>query len=182
MNNYIFTSSLKFEENCNALPAYCRPSVAQIAEWNRLAAAEVRRSCASALPERQYYAWIGINPPPATLTMKELWEKALATMPYDNYEISVEQHTDGGLRPHLHCVAKVTANTRPKKEIVRLQKIYSLENHFIQYKIFHCPLLLAARQKYIRGEKVDKKVLHTEGDRVDRLVLKIPNFLSIGKL
>lgn len=178
MQNYIFQSSLKFEENCKALPAFCRPTDEQIKEWNRLANKQVRDeySCAS----KEYYAWIGVNPPADQYTMKELWD--LAKLPYENYIICVEQYTEGGIRPHLHALAKVSKNTRPNKEVRRLQKLFSLENaQSVEYKVFGANLL-SARMKYMRGEKAEGKSENVEKDREKRKEYKIPNFLSIGTI
>lgn len=180
MQNYIFTSSQQFEDNCLALPAHCRPTLNQIQEWNKLAAIQVRKEFASAAP-KEFYAWIGIDPAPERYTMKELWDLALANFPYDNYIICVEQNTEAGIRPHIHAVAKVTNNTRPKKEITRLQKIFSIENQCIHYKIFGSNLL-SQRMKYVRGEKTDEKADKVSQDILDRQIANIPNFLSVGML
>lgn len=180
MEQYIFHSSKAFEDNCLALPPAYRPNLEQIRHWNKLAAMNIRKEYASA-PPKEYYAWIGIVPPPGTYTMRELWDLAIKQMPYDNFIICVEQNTDAGLRPHLHAVAKITHNTRPKKEIARFQKIFSVENNSVHYKIFG-KALLEARVKYVKGEKTEEKKEKNLQDISDRRDSKIPNFLSVGIL
>lgn len=179
MNNYLFNESQKFAELCRNLPKNIRPTDAQITEWNKKANKQVLEQYASQSEPKSYYAWIGINPPLGQYTLAELW--GVASLPYTDYVITVEQNTDNGVRPHLHALAKVCKNTRPGKEIVRLQKQFSVEGQCIEYKI-HGNNLLLPHLKYLRGEKSLEKEDNVLKDIKDRLEFNIPNFLSIGNI
>lgn len=127
--------------------------------------------------EPDYHAWIGVNPPPGTVTMRELIDIPL---PYQNYEMVVEQHTAGGLRPHLHILAKVSKTTRPKTEINRLAKLYNLLPSSIDYKISINSVITNAHRAYIRGNKASEKAENTASDREAREKESIPHLLSKG--
>ena len=179
MNNYCFVESQKFAELCRALPLASRPTEAQILEWNRKANKEVLLKYALTGEPRSYYAWIGINPPSGQYTLKELW--GVASLPYTDYIITIEQNTEGGVRPHLHALAKVKATTRPNKEIVRLAKQFSVQNSCVEYKI-HGTNLLSPHLKYVRGEKTQEKENNVLKDIKDKELAGIPKFLSIGNI
>jgi len=179
MNNYIFNESQKFAELCRALPAASRPTDAQIQEWNKKANKQVLLQYALTGEPRSYYAWIGINPPLGQYALKELW--GVATLPYTDYIITIEQNTEGGIRPHLHALAKVCKNTRPNKEIARLAKQFSISNECIEYKI-HGTNLLSPHLKYVQGEKTQEKENNVLKDIKDKEMANIPKFLSIGNI
>jgi len=127
-----------------------------------------------------YMAWIAINPPPDTISMEALYSFTKANLPYENYLMCVEQNTSQGLRPHIHALACVTATCRPKAEISRLSKMYKLKDNFIEFKVSRNKMLNISRQNYIRGEKVDSKLLLVEKDIKDRLLIQIPNYFLKG--
>ncbi len=104
MNNYLFNESQKFAELCRSLPKASRPTDAQISEWNKKANKQVLEQYAISCEPKPYYAWIGINPPLGQYTLAELW--GVAPLPYSDYVIAIEQNTEGGIRPHLHALAK----------------------------------------------------------------------------
>lgn len=81
------------------------------------------------------YAWIGINPPPGDYTLKELYEKLLKDNPYSPSSAVVEQHTEGGIRPHIHQLVRVSSNTRKNHIITKLSKIYGLNPQSVQVNI-----------------------------------------------
>lgn len=177
MNNYIFNESQKFAELCRALPAKSRPTEAQIEDWNQKANKEALALYSNSSEARSYYAWIGINPPVGQYTLRELW--AVHMLPYTDYVITIEQNTDGGIRPHLHALAKVCKNTRPNKEIERLSKLFQIASSSIEFKI-HGNNLLSPHLKYLRGEKTSEKLENVNKDIKDKEDANIPKFLSIG--
>lgn len=127
-------------------------------------------------------AWIGINPPIGSYSLATLYHKTLESLPYTNFTMCVEQNTKNGIRPHIHALAEVNSNCRPNKEILRLSKIYSISNECIEFKISNNNCVNTSRKKYIRGEKVEGKLLYVEKDIKDRELNNLPNFISKGNI
>ncbi len=105
-----------------------------------------------------------------------------SALPYKNYMYCVEQYTDNGIRPHLHILAKVDENTRPNKEIDRLATLFTTQKNFIEYKISTSKKLKISRQKYIRGEKTQDKLINVEKDIKEREIQQLQNYYLIGNI
>lgn len=125
--------------------------------------------------KKENFVWIGINPEVGTYTMEALYSHAISKMPFRAYELVVEQHTDGGIRPHLHILAACSGNSRKNHIITRMAKIFDIQENFVQVRITNSSSLVDKYKKYLRGEKTDSKQDNVEKDRVDREKYNIPH-------
>lgn len=125
------------------------------------------------------HAWIGINPPPGEYTLKELYEKLLKDNPYPGSLATVEQHTEGGIRPHIHQLVRVSSNTRKNHIITKLSKVYDLNPQSIQVNITKNKVLIDKWEAYLNGSKKDSKLENVELDLKDREKDGIPNLISL---
>jgi hypothetical protein len=125
--------------------------------------------------QKQCYAWIGINPEPDTISMKELFLKAVEKLPYSSYEMCVEQNTKGGIRPHLHILAKINGNVRKNHVITRMGKIFNLKNNFIQVRVSSNEVYVKQCSDYVNGKKAADKMGHVDQDIKDREKYNIPH-------
>jgi len=122
------------------------------------------------------YAWIGINPPPGKYNMTELYNMALAQLPYGNYELCVEQNTKGGIRPHIHLLAPIGVTARKNHIITRLAKIFDVSEQSINVTISTNKVLKDKWTNYIHGDKAAEKLENVEQDKKDRIALNLPDF------
>lgn len=125
------------------------------------------------------YAWIGINPPPGEYTLKELYEKLLKDNPYTPSQAVVEQHTEGGIRPHIHQLVRVSSNTRKNHIITKLSKVYGLNPQSVQVNITKNKILIDKWEGYLSGSKKDNKMENVELDKIDREKDNIPDLISL---
>lgn len=121
------------------------------------------------------YAWIGVNPPPDTYTLKELYNLCVEKFPYREYEMVAEQFTTGGIRPHLHILLKVSGNTRKNHVISRLSKVFEIEAASVQVRISSNVSLVERWRKYLQGEKSDTKSEYVSKDKEYRENNNIPH-------
>ena len=159
---------LKFLENCEK---FC-PDKVEIFKQQF----ELEEASKSQFGEN--YAWIGINPPPGTISLYELYEKLLKVNPYKNGRAVVEQNTEGGIRPHIHQLCKVSDNTRKNHIITRLSKLYGLESQSIDVNISKNKVLVSKWQDYVCGNKKVAKQSLVEKDIEDRSKYGIPHFVE----
>lgn len=96
-------------------------------------------------------------------------------LPYDSYEMVVEQHTDGGVRPHVHALIEVKATTRKNHMITRLARIFKIQENFVSVCITSVPSLLDRYRRYLRGEKSLVKSENVVKDQEVREKLGIPH-------
>lgn len=129
-------------------------------------------------PPKPYKAWIGINPPPNSISLGDIFNKG-KELPYKHYMMCAEQHTDGGIRPHLHILALVSKTTRPNKEIARLAKMFNIKESSVEVKITNNEGLNLQREKYILGDKTEDKQEKVLKDKEIRETLGIPQFYQI---
>lgn len=127
----------------------------------------------------QPYAWIGVNPSGQTMT--EI-HAAASALPYDDYIYTLEQNTANGIKPHLHCLAKVTTSTRPNLEIPKLASLFKTPANYIEFKISKNKKLKNQRLKYVYGEKCPDKQLNCEKDIKDRISLGLQNYYLKGHI
>lgn len=127
----------------------------------------------------EQYAWIGINPPPNTYSLLELYQRLLLVNPYPSSIAAVEQHTHGGLRPHIHQLVRVSLNTRKNHVITKLAKAWGLEPTSIQVTLTKSIVLKAKWTAYLEGRKVDSKMDKVERDREDREKVGVPHLISL---
>lgn len=160
---------LKFLENCQK---FCPDKVESFRQQF-----ELEEQSKSQFGES--YAWIGINPPPSTITLNELYEKLLKVNPYKNGTAVVEQNTEGGVRPHIHQLCKISSNTRKNHIITRLSKLYGLEPQSIDVNISKNKLLVAKWKEYVEGNKKDDKMNNVGRDVEDREKYGIPHIISL---
>lgn len=125
--------------------------------------------------EKSKFAWIGLNPPPNTYTLKELYELCVDKFPYRGYEMVAEQFTQGGIRPHLHILLKVSDNSRKNHIISRLAKSFEMDAASVQVRISNNYSLIDRWQKYIQGEKSDTKMEYVNNDKEYRQNNNIPH-------
>jgi len=123
------------------------------------------------------HAWIGINPPPNTITLQELYEKTLeATHRYkwlDKSGFVVEANTSNGYRPHIHMMA--VTKEKPYRIIDILSKYYNVSNNSIEVKLYHKGILYEEHLKYIQGNKRQEKQELVDKDKEERDTLDIPH-------
>ncbi len=159
--------SLKFQSYCEAFKMY------EALENDKKVQAMI---CKEHKDDREFHAFIGINPPVGTHDMKSLYELCVAKLPFKKYIMCVEQNTDGGVRPHLHILAKVTSNCRKNHVITRLSKIFEVQNNSVDVSITRSYSLVTQWTKYIKGEKKEEKLENVNKDRVEREQLNIPHY------
>lgn len=124
---------------------------------------------------RDYYAWIGVNPPVNTTTLKALYDHAVNIMPYRGYEMTPEIHTKNGQRPHLHILLKINANTRKQHIVAKLAKAFKLNPQSVDVSISSSSSLIESWRKYLRGEKTEEKQELVEKDKEYRENNNIPH-------
>lgn len=131
-------------------------------------------------PNEGTHLWIGVNPPPNTISLKCLWEQALAA--FSKYKClathasCVEAHTKGGYRPHLHILA--ITKEKPGRVITALANHFSLEKHSIECKAYHKGVLFGEHYDYIIGSKKTSKIEDVDKDKLERAKNEIPDFLQ----
>lgn len=122
------------------------------------------------------HAWIGVNPPIDKYnSLKALYEHAIEKMPFGEYQMCAEQHTKGGIRPHLHILSPVSGNTRKNHIITRLAKAFDVDESSIQVRLTKNKVLLDKWNSYLRGEKVDSKMDDVKKDADYREKNNIPS-------
>lgn len=127
------------------------------------------------------HTFIGICPPPDTVSMMELWERTKQLegryiwAKGDHMSYVVEQHTDGGVRPHVHLMIRGLLTQRPAYIASRLGDHYDISASSCDVKHYRKKRAYGEHVKYIQGIKKDEKVEHTELDRQDRETLGIPH-------
>lgn len=168
----IMTAHERFMETVKQLNAWLNPKK----DTYPLEEIEKVSKAIDYVPPKTYKAWIGINPPPNTISLVDLFNKGKELIPYRRYLMCVEQHTEGGIRPHLHILARVTETTRAKYEIPRLAKLFNLNPNSIECKITCIDGINQQREKYILGEKTEDKQEKVLKDRKIRETLGIPQF------
>ncbi len=129
--------------------------------------------------------WIGINPPPDTISLIDLYEKMEKTIKkYSmfndvNYLYCVEQHTDGGIRPHVHMMLENMA-VKPNRIIKTLATAMGVKETSINIETYRKNLLFKEHIKYLQGEKCEEKEKNINLDKEARGVYGIPD--NLGKL
>jgi len=127
----------------------------------------------------QSYAMVGINPPPGTFSLKDLYDFCVEHYPYKDYIMCVEQHTGSGvIRPHLHILHPISPDARKNHVITRLAKVFKLERQSIDVSISRSSIVISRQEKYIRGEKKEEKLENVEKDIKDREYYNIPNIYN----
>jgi len=124
---------------------------------------------------RDYYAWIGVNPPVNTTTLKELYDTAVKIMPYRGYEMTPEIQTKNGQRPHLHILLKINSNTRKQHIVAKLAKAFKLNTQSVDVSISSSSSLVETWRRYLRGEKTDSKQEFVDKDKIYREDNNIPH-------
>jgi len=123
------------------------------------------------------HAWIGINLPPDTITLQELYEKTYeATHRYkwlDKSGFVVESHTPNGYRPHVHMMA--VTKEKPYRIIQILSSYYNVQPQSIEVKLYHRGVLYEEHINYIQGKKRHDKLEYVEKDIEERDSLGIPH-------
>lgn len=133
------------------------------------------------------HLWIGINPPPNTINVKDLFNKTIkAVKKYSFLQkahiFCVESHTRNkktGLplyRPHIHLLS--VHHEKPGRVRTALQNFYQLEPASIEAKCWHAGLLYDEHVKYVKGIKQDSKAEEVSQDIDERIALDIPDYVS----
>lgn len=127
-------------------------------------------------PQEKKYLWIGINPPPGKYSMLQLYEKTLAAINkikwLKEHAFTVEGHTDGGYRAHVHMM--IPKVVKPCRAIESLSRHYQVEANSIECKTGHC---YNEHLKYIMGDKKNEKKINVEKDIVERNEIGISNYI-----
>lgn len=127
------------------------------------------------------HTFIGINPPPDTVSMMDLWEKTKQLegryiwAKGEDMSYVVEQHTDGGVRPHVHLMIRGLLTQRPAYIAARLGDHYDISASSCEVNHFRKKRAYGEHVKYIQGIKKEEKEENTELDRQDRETLGIPH-------
>lgn len=128
----------------------------------------------------QYHVWIGINPPPGTCTMLQLYEKVKKELePYSWFADAkwcVEGHTAGGYRPHIHMMV-LDKKCKPVRLIEQISKKLKLEKQCIEAKSYTKGKGYQEHLRYLRGEKKEEKIENTEKDYQERELNQIPQII-----
>lgn len=126
--------------------------------------------------------WIGINPPPGTVTVLQLYQKteqlfARYKMFEKGYLYCIETHTENGLRPHIHMIIR---DTRPKPSRVAetLAKHYKISENSIERKKYSEGILYAEHVEYIKGNKKASKLDFVQNDEKILSEYNIPKYLG----
>lgn len=127
----------------------------------------------------QAYAWIGVNPPPETHSLNSLYNLYMEKGCVYGGKAVLEQHTENGVRPHIHILTKVGQNVRKNHIISRLAKIYDLKEQSIDVNISKNKMLIDKWERYIIGDKKENKLLNCEKDFNDREKNGIPHLISL---
>lgn len=131
-------------------------------------------------PNESTHLWIGINPPRKTYTILELDQlMASATIKYkflEKHAYTLEAHTDGGYRPHIHAMA--LTNAKPGRVITALSNHFKVDKPSIECKAFHKGYLFGEHYDYITGQKVQEKKTNVSADISEKEALGISNFVQ----
>lgn len=135
------------------------------------------------IQEGEQHYWVGINPPIDSISLDKLYAKMeVCVSKYKffthGYLYCLEQHTKGGVRPHIHLM--LLTNTKPHRIIETLAKHFGIAQNFIQCKKYKHGLMYHEHIKYIHGDKKEEKLVDVENDRQILEELNIPKYL--GKL
>lgn len=132
------------------------------------------------------HLWIGVNPPPDTINLSSLYSKLITALSRykwideGSYIASVEAHTEGGYRPHIHLLISHSPLEKPNRVIKALATHFKVNASSIQCKAYHKGLLYQEHIDYIMGDKCEAKQDNVVKDNKERDDLGIPNV--IGKL
>ncbi len=131
-------------------------------------------------PNDASHLWIGINPPPNTTTLKELWERTLVALQkykcLATHACCAEAHTSNGYRPHIHLLA--ITNEKPNRLITALANHFKLDKQSIECKAHHKGVLFGEHYDYIMGSKKTSKMKDVDLDVLERAKFDIPDFLQ----
>lgn len=129
--------------------------------------------------------WIGINPPPKQYTLETLYEAMSEGIGKYNmfeegsYMYTLEQHTSGGIRPHIHLF--LISNQRPARIIDLLAKHFKIPKPSIDLKTYRKSILWKEHIEYIMGNKKEEKQENVEQDNIDKQNVNIPKYLGVIK-
>lgn len=165
--------ALEFHENLE------RMGLHDLAEKDRQLCAKLYDSKP---PAKELFAWVGINPELKSFSFEELYRFAVEKVPFDEYQMAVEQHTKGGIRPHLHLLIKVSKNTRKNHIVTRLAKLFNIANNCIQVRLSCNDAQIEAWLKYLSGDKSASKLEDVAKDREDRQKYNIPDIYKCPTL
>lgn len=132
------------------------------------------------------HSFIGINPPPGTITMQELWNKTKQLegrykwLPPADMAYVVEQNVydkSGNLikRPHVHLMVRGLIQQKPGYIAEKISKHFDISQPSIDVKKYSNNRAYVEHLNYIKGEKKDGKMELVELDIADRETLGIPD-------
>jgi len=131
--------------------------------------------------EGKTHYWIGINPPPDSLTMLELYEKMEKLVKknkffQEGYIYCLENYTKAGERPHVHMM--LTTKTKPHRIIETLAEYFDIKRNFIDLTKYRHDILFNQHVKYIKGDKIEEKAAYVLKDKELLEDLGIPKYLG----
>lgn len=121
------------------------------------------------------YAFVGVNPPVGQYSLKSLYDFAVDKYPYQGIELVVEQHTEQGIRPHLHILHPLSDNGRKNHVITRLANLFKVEKQCIDVSVSRSSIVISRWRSYVHGEKRSEKLSNVEKDIKDRVYYNIPH-------
>ena len=131
-------------------------------------------------PNERSHLWIGIDPPPNTITLKELWTRTLSALRkykwLATHACCAEAHTKNGYRPHIHLLA--ITSEKPGRVIAALANHFSLKKNSIECKAHHRGHLFGEHYDYIIGKKLTEKMKEVDLDTLERKKHEIPDYLQ----
>ena len=130
------------------------------------------------------HLWVGINPPPDKYTMKQLYDKMIDITENpkikffrDKYIWNVEQHTQNGIRPHIHLML-TDASVRPSRVIETLAKSFGVAKNSIECKRHFNGIMYNEHIDYIKGNKTEEKQEDVGKDIAIRMDLEIKDYIG----
>lgn len=127
------------------------------------------------------HKWIGINPPSNSITLPDLYDKFQQFIQKHKYFshgylYCLEQHTDNGIRPHIHLM--LLCRTKNHRIIDQLSKFFNIKSNFIECKTYHHGYLYEEHKKYIEGDKKKEKQENVFKDNDFLASNNIPKYLG----
>lgn len=127
------------------------------------------------------HVWIGINPPPGSITLGKLYDKmenCVKTYKFfsTGYMYCMEAHTQNGVRPHVHLM--LTTNTKPHRLLEQISHHFNIKKQSVDIKKYHHDIAFNEHVNYLLGNKKSSKTENVEEDRILRAELEIPEYLG----
>lgn len=126
------------------------------------------------------HVWVGVNPPHKQYTLNELYLHTVKLCSrykwLARHAFTVESHTDGGYRPHVHLMA--VTNQKKGRIIQQLQNFYDVKNNCIDVTTHYKGVMYGEHLDYILGNKKKDKNENRDKDILEKIELEIPQYIN----